>query len=345
MEKSNKRNAKKRPTKSSVIKLSKKKSVEGSTRTNRKNNPRDKKKAEKKKEKQVVLETSLKEGEGLNEKLASVGEDFSDKYEMILEKLAAIQDKSEARERLSQEIKDGNVEESDALVIMQKWRQRKRRKAYEEREEKVINMEGTLEDVKRIVHDLVRNRKLKKRDAGDIIRRWKNTERRRVKRQITKQTNRACFNCRQFGHVLADCPNRGDCEQTVGNISSNCCDGICFKCGSTEHNVRACPRKHVKGFPFATCFVCGQEGHLSRDCEKNPKGIYPDGGCCNVCGSTKHLKRDCPELAAHKQKKDHRNVTVRTMSVMSSADEDYVPEDETSIKEMEKRPKKKLVKF
>ncbi|VDL66601.1 unnamed protein product [Nippostrongylus brasiliensis] len=61
------------------------------------------------------------------------------------------------------------------------------------------------------------------------------------------------------------------------------------------------------GFPFATCFVCGQQGHLSRDCEQNTHGIYPDGGSCNACGSTKHLKRDCPELAAEKQQKDERS--------------------------------------
>ncbi|KHJ85767.1 zinc knuckle [Oesophagostomum dentatum] len=65
--------------------------------------------------------------------------------------------------------------------------------------------------------------------------------------------------------------------------------------------------QYGSGFPYATCFVCGQQGHLSRDCEKNANGIYPDGGGCNVCGSTKHLKRDCPELAAQKQQKNERS--------------------------------------
>ncbi|RCN44624.1 zinc knuckle [Ancylostoma caninum] len=96
------------------------------------------------------------------------------------------------------------------------------------------------------------------------------------------------------------------------------------------------------GFPFATCFVCGQQGHLSRDCEKNANGIYPDGGGCNVCGSTRHLKRDCPELAAQKQKKDERKVTIRTMSAMSSADADDIPDEEP--KEERKKPKK-VVRF
>ncbi|VDO23306.1 unnamed protein product [Haemonchus placei] len=108
--------------------------------------------------------------------------------------------------------------------------------------------------------------------------------------------SKACFNCRQQGHVLADCPNRDD---------------ICFKCGSTEHSVHKCPRKHVQGFPFAKCFVCGCQGHLSRDCEKNAHGIYPDGGCCNMCGSKRHLKRDCPELAGQKQRKDERGLFAR----------------------------------
>lgn len=333
-------------TKKASVKIPAKKAVsEKRKRVKRQNQSGDEIKAEKTTEDHFVVEFAQKEYTSLNVKLTPPSEDFNEKYEMVLEKLAFRQNASEAREYLSQEVEFGNIEESDIPVIMQKWRQRKREKAYQTCKEKLINMEGTLEDVKRIVHDLVRRQKVKRRDAGDIIRRWKNTERRRVKRQITKQTNKACFNCRQLGHILADCPNREDFEPTIGNVSSTCYDGICFKCGSTEHNVRTCPRKHVKGFPFAACFVCGQQGHLSRDCEKNSNGIYPDGGCCNVCGSTKHLKRDCPELSAHKQKKDHRNITVRTMSMMSSADEDYVPESETSTTEIERKPKKKVVLF
>lgn len=110
-------------------------------------------------------------------------------------------------------------------------------------------MEGSLDDVKRVVNDLVRRNKLKPWEAGDIIKRWKNRERRRVDRQISKQTNKACFHCRKQGHVLADCPNRGEEEHAVGNVAVTQGDGICFKCGSTEHNIYKCPRKHIKGFP------------------------------------------------------------------------------------------------
>ncbi|KHN87434.1 Zinc finger CCHC domain-containing protein 9 [Toxocara canis] len=87
--------------------------------------------------------------------------------------------------------------------------------------------------------------------------------------------------------MYSQCPSRD--EQTMGA-------GICFKCGSSEHTLAKCPRKNVKGYPYAVCFVCKQKGHLSRDCDNNPNGIYPDGGSCDICGSQKHLKRDCPEL-------------------------------------------------
>ena len=49
-------------------------------------------------------------------------------------------------------------------------------------------------------------------------------------------------------------------------------------------------------FPYAKCFICNETGHLSRQCPDNPRGLYPNGGCCNMCGCVEHLKRDCPEF-------------------------------------------------
>ncbi|KAK6733342.1 hypothetical protein RB195_017222 [Necator americanus] len=263
----------------------------------------------------------------------------SERYKELLERLASVKKEREAREMIIQE---GKIEEGELMAVLRMWRQQKRRKMQSENMEKLIQMEGTLEELKKTVTDLVRKGKIRSTDAGEIIKRWKIREKRRIGRQITKQINKACFHCRKQGHVLADCPSRGEDDHAVGNLSGMHGDGICFKCGSTEHNIYKCPRKNIKGFPYATCFVCGQQGHLSRDCEKNANGIYPDGGGCNVCGSTKHLKRDCPELAAQKQKKDERKVTIKAMSAMSSADADDIPDEEP--KEQRKKPRK-IVKF
>jgi hypothetical protein len=64
---------------------------------------------------------------------------------------------------------------------------------------------------------------------------------------------------------------------------------LCYNCGSAEHNVHDCkapPSEGGAGFRFASCFVCGEKGHISRECPQNAKGIYVKGGCCKLCQGT-----------------------------------------------------------
>lgn len=44
-----------------------------------------------------------------------------------------------------------------------------------------------------------------------------------------------CFNCRKPGHGLADCPE-ADRDEEMGR-------GICYRCGSTEHEIQKCKAK------------------------------------------------------------------------------------------------------
>ena len=55
-----------------------------------------------------------------------------------------------------------------------------------------------------------------------------------------------CFKCRQPGHKVDDCPDRGKKEDVAG---------ICFKCGSAEHTSRAC-RVAIGAGRFYSCKVC-----------------------------------------------------------------------------------------
>uniref|UniRef100_A0A2K5YV83 CCHC-type domain-containing protein n=1 Tax=Mandrillus leucophaeus TaxID=9568 RepID=A0A2K5YV83_MANLE len=102
----------------------------------------------------------------------------------------------------------------------------------------------------------------------------------RLKRQAAKKNSMVCFHCRKPGQGTADCPAALE-NQDMGN-------GICYRCGSTEHEITKCKAKvdpALGEFPFAKCFVCGEMGQLSRSCPDNPEGLYADGGSCKLCDS------------------------------------------------------------
>lgn len=112
-----------------------------------------------------------------------------------------------------------------------------------------------------------------------------------------KKTDKKCFKCRKLGHSAASCP-------TIQNpngrsLVSSAANDICYKCGSSEHRLFQC-KLTSNELPFASCYICNEAGHISRDCSKNTRGIYPKGGCCKKCSSVNHLIKDCPELEEEK---------------------------------------------
>jgi len=146
------------------------------------------------------------------------------------------------------------------------------------------------EDAKRL-QGLVTALKEKGLSRKDISTALQN-DRRRAEKAGKRIRDKTCFNCRQFGHVLSDCPKKG-AEQ--GDSGGGGGAGICFKCGSTEHTSRICRRQADK-FDFAKCFICSKTGHISRQCPDNKRGIYPSGGSCNKCGESTHLAKDCSKV-------------------------------------------------
>ncbi|KAL8203685.1 UNVERIFIED_CONTAM: Zinc finger CCHC domain-containing protein 9 [Gekko kuhli] len=129
-----------------------------------------------------------------------------------------------------------------------------------------------------------------KEETATALKKDQRRETRRLKRQDIKKNSMVCFHCRKPGHGVADCPAALD-SQDMGT-------GICYRCGSTEHEIKKCKVKldpALGEFPYAKCFICGEMGHLSRSCPDNPKGLYAEGGSCRICGSVEHFKKDCPE--------------------------------------------------
>ncbi|KAM8961910.1 zinc finger CCHC domain-containing protein 9 [Pelodytes ibericus] len=151
-------------------------------------------------------------------------------------------------------------------------------------------------------------------DGISFLRKDQRREDRRMKRQTTKKDKMICFHCRKPGHGMADCAEVLRCQEAG--------TGICFRCGSTEHEITKCRAKvdpALGEFPYAKCFICGEMGHLSRSCPDNPKGLYAAGGGCRVCGSVEHFQRDCPEQ--HKS----AQMTVGRWSKGMSADHEEIP--------------------
>ncbi|XP_077593990.1 zinc finger CCHC domain-containing protein 9 [Stigmatopora nigra] len=132
-----------------------------------------------------------------------------------------------------------------------------------------------------------------KREVTVALHKDHRRETRRVKRQTVKKGKMLCFNCRKPGHGLADCPHALEERETGA--------GICYRCGSAEHDIQRCRAKvdpAVGEYPYAKCFICSQTGHLSRSCPDNPKGLYVQGGGCRICESVEHFQKDCPQRQA-----------------------------------------------
>ncbi|UMM20403.1 hypothetical protein L5515_015690 [Caenorhabditis briggsae] len=221
---------------------------------------------------------------------------------------------------IKKDVEDGKITVDEAHTLYRVYNRNLRIKRLRDKLNKTLGEGAPLEAVKQKINDWRAAGKVTATDAMVLVKRWKTRETRRIGRQDQKITGAACFHCREPGHRLVDCPKRNDSQS----------DGVCFKCGSMEHSIHQCKKKGVKGFPYATCFVCKQIGHISRDCHQNLNGVYPDGGACNVCGATNHLKRDCPELAAQKaggafNQKKHFTARAASNWASQSADADYDP--------------------
>ncbi|CAL1265411.1 unnamed protein product [Larinioides sclopetarius] len=185
-----------------------------------------------------------------------------------------------------------------------------------------------------IIKKRLREKGLPPAAIKDIARKERRKEELKFRRTMS---TKPCFNCRQTGHLLAECP------MPLGN--SNQETGLCFKCGSADHTSYKCPKK-IEGYPLAKCFVCKEQGHISKDCPKNERGVYIKGGKCSLCGNVNHLKKDCPTLK--KKNDEEADITAYTINEEKSVDAEIIPTDDITAGarlSVKKGKKTKLVKF
>ncbi|XP_013775442.1 zinc finger CCHC domain-containing protein 9-like [Limulus polyphemus] len=189
-------------------------------------------------------------------------------------------------EETTKEKKD-EIENKVSKTFKNKKNEMKRRQLLKKRQENgIILLPPKVEKQIYRLKKSLRNKGLSGEDIRQIVRQKRRGEELKYRKTLLK----VCFRCRKPGHMIAQCPIlEKDMEQGTS---------ICFTCGSTEHMISRCPARKLgkESFPFAKCFICGEQGHLSRQCSKNPNGLYPKGGNCKMCGSVEHLKKDCPEL-------------------------------------------------
>ncbi|KPI99859.1 Zinc finger CCHC domain-containing protein 9 [Papilio xuthus] len=181
----------------------------------------------------------------------------------------------------------------------------------------------------------LKNSMIKKGIPKSEVQRTMKLERRRAEKALARIKREVCYNCRKGGHNLSDCP---ELKSKIPGVDS--AEGVCFKCGSTEHRQFECKVQRDKEFRFATCFICKEAGHIARQCPDNPKGLYPNGGCCKLCGDVTHLKKDCPTM---NDKKEETSIKLNTLGATDNL-EDIGQKNENNITEGKmKKPKK--IKF
>jgi len=92
-----------------------------------------------------------------------------------------------------------------------------------------------------------------------------------------------CRNCRQEGHMAADCPEPQRCRRCKAedHVMADCPEPPkCGNCREEGHMTSECPEPEV-------CRRCKKEGHKVMDC--------PEPMRCARCGGEGHFGRDCTE--------------------------------------------------
>lgn len=97
----------------------------------------------------------------------------------------------------------------------------------------------------------LKNNMIKKGIPKSEVQRTMKLERRRAEKALARMKREVCYNCRKGGHNLSDCP---ELKSKIPGVDAP--EGVCFKCGSTEHKQFECKVQKDKEFKFATCFIC-----------------------------------------------------------------------------------------
>jgi len=171
-----------------------------------------------------------------------------------------------------------------------------------------------VETVKGAVRQMIKQKRMLKTEAGDVVRLW-----RRHRRQFEHRQSQREQCAKELGlcDTLVELKNKANSMVDAGNLGR--CEAaeiirhwklrdarrlrrqehrsdreVCFHCRQPGHRVADCTQQKDSDLVAGLCFKCGSTEHTSGHCPRKTQRGFPYATCF-ICRRQGHLSRDCEQ--------------------------------------------------